>query len=135
MTQPPDKGKAILVIDDFGDVRAMLRTYLEGHGYRVLEATNGREGIELAARMKPDLILMDLHMPVVNGIEATRQIHRTESLSSVPIVLISAHGEWGIELFSRHQELIQDNVRYISKPIDLDLLTATIDRLLPASQT
>ncbi|MDQ2856571.1 MAG: response regulator [Acidobacteriota bacterium] len=87
-----DVPPTILVVDDFEDTRWLLRTWLERRGFRVIEAENGMEAISEAQTGAPDLIIMDLEMPELDGLEATRQIREVEKLASVPIVAVSAYG-------------------------------------------
>jgi len=90
-----DRGKSrrtILVVDDFDDTRWLLKTWLERKGYRVVEAMNGNQAVTTAQSEPPDLIIMDLEMPELDGLAATRQIRGLEHLSGVPIVAVSAYG-------------------------------------------
>jgi len=87
-TIPP----TILVVDDFDDTRWLLRTWLERRGFRVIEAENGNEAIIEAQSQAPDLIIMDLEMPELDGLSATRQIRGDAKLADVPIVAVSAYG-------------------------------------------
>ena len=82
--------RTILVVDDFDDTRLMLRTWLERRGFRVLEAENGIQAINQAESEAPDLIIMDMQMPELDGLSATRRIRM--SLDSVPILAVSAYG-------------------------------------------
>jgi len=82
----------ILVVDDFDDTRWLLRTWLERRGFRVIEAENGNEAIVEAQAEPPDLIIMDLEMPELDGLSATRQIRGNARLADVPIVAVSAYG-------------------------------------------
>ena len=82
----------ILVVDDFDDTRWLLRTWLERRGFRVIEAENGNEAISEAQNQSPDLIIMDLEMPELDGLAATRQIRGDANLAEVPIVAVSAYG-------------------------------------------
>ena len=81
----------ILVVDDYTDNRMLLAAWLRAKGYRVIEAQDGKEGVQQANRSNPDLILMDLAMPVLDGIEATRQIRQRRTFSRTPIFAISAY--------------------------------------------
>ena len=81
----------IIVVDDCADIREMLRFMLERRGYLVLEAENGQAAVELAKQECPDLILMDLHMPVLDGLSATRLLRELDELCDVPIIAVSAH--------------------------------------------
>jgi CheY-like chemotaxis protein len=83
--------RTVMVVDDCEDIRHMLRLMLQMQGYRVLEATDGRQAVEAACGARPDLILMDLDMPVLDGIAATRQIRAIMDVCRVPIVAVSAH--------------------------------------------
>jgi CheY-like chemotaxis protein len=82
----------ILVADDFDDSRLLLRTWLERRGFRVIEAENGCEAVFEAESESPDLIIMDLEMPELDGLEATRAIRRIQRLANVPILAVSAYG-------------------------------------------
>src|SRR5574341_2626746 len=82
----------ILLVEDFDDTRLMTKLWLTKKGYRVIEAENGEEAIELATRERPDLIIMDMMMPGVGGLDATRQIREHQSLQTTPIVAVSAYG-------------------------------------------
>ena len=81
--------RAILVAEGLNDSRMMMKWALEQHGYQVLEAATGEEAIEVAQREQPDLILMDLHLPELDGLEATRRIREIAALQDVPIVATS----------------------------------------------
>jgi CheY-like chemotaxis protein len=81
----------ILVVDDAPDGRQMYVTYLKHHGYRVIEATNGVEAIEQSYSHRPDLIVMDLGMPNIDGWEATRRIKRDPRTGHIPVLAISGH--------------------------------------------
>jgi CheY-like chemotaxis protein len=80
----------ILVIEDYPDTRDLLSSLLRTKGYTVVEACDGREGLRQANRIKPDLILMDLALPALDGVEATRQIRQRHKLSQTPIFAISS---------------------------------------------
>src|SRR5438046_2736714 len=82
--------RTVLIVDDTHDVRELLRTQLSVLGYRVVEATNGLEAIEVVSRESPELILMDLMMPILDGIEATRLIREMAGNSGVIIVAFTA---------------------------------------------
>lgn len=101
----------ILVVEDSADTRAIIKVELERWGYTVLEAADGREAIEMTGRACPDLILMDLNMPEVDGLTATQAIREyNEHCADVPILAITAYDTFGIEEAARgglrrlHQE-------------------------------
>jgi CheY-like chemotaxis protein len=85
-------GPVILVVDDFDDTRLLLRTWLERRGFRVCEAANGNQAVVEAQTKSPDLIIMDIEMPELDGLEATRRIRKVSRLADVPIVACSAYG-------------------------------------------
>ena len=91
-SQPQNTRRTILVVDDFDDTRWLLRTWLERKGFRVIEAHNGNEAFDEAQLEAPDLIIMDLEMPELDGLSATRKIRGDLKLAGVPIVAVSAYG-------------------------------------------
>ena len=89
--------KRILVVDDQEDLRGVLRDLLTGSGYTVIEAADGEAGVAKAKSDRPDLILMDIQMPVIDGYEATRRIKVDPALTSTPIVAVSSFAMKGDE--------------------------------------
>jgi CheY-like chemotaxis protein len=120
--------KLFLLVEDFEDSRFMMRKLLEMAGYAVVEASDGEQAIELAVKEKPALILMDLSLPKLDGLAATRQIRRYEGLGHTPIVAISAHDSPE----TRTEALDAGCDEYVTKPIDFDQLGALVKRFLPA---
>ena len=84
--------KKVLVVEDQTDIRKMMSIFLKLNGYDVVEAADGYEAVEVAIEQTPDLILMDLAMPVLDGVYSTRAIRDNEGLSDVPIVCVTAYG-------------------------------------------
>ena len=84
--------RTILLVEDFDDTRLMMKLWLVRNGYRVLEAETGEEAISLAQRELPDLIIMDMMMPGLNGLDATHRIREHQALRKTPIVAVSAYG-------------------------------------------
>jgi CheY-like chemotaxis protein len=117
--------KKILVVEDVEFNRDLVVQLLED-AYEIITAADGAEGLRLAERERPDLILMDLSLPIVDGWEATRRIKADEELKQIPIIALSAHAMTGDEEKAR-QSGCDD---YLSKPLDEDLLFAKIERLL-----
>jgi two-component system, cell cycle response regulator DivK len=115
-----------LVVEDFEDSRFMMRRLLETAGYKVVEATDGEQAIKVAVEEKPSVILMDLSLPKLDGLSATRIIRKRRGLRNVPIVAVSAHD--GPE--SRDEALAAGCNEYVTKPIDFDHLNALLDRFL-----
>jgi two-component system, cell cycle response regulator DivK len=120
--------RLFLVVEDFEDSRFMMRQLLEMAGYNVVEATDGEEAIELAVAKQPELILMDLSLPKLDGLAATRRIRQQTGLSEVPIVAVSAHDSPGLRI----EALAAGCDEYVTKPIDFDQLSSLLNRLLPA---
>ena len=120
--------KKILIVEDIEFNRDLLIQLLEDD-YELVTATDGAAGIELAEREAPDLILMDLSLPVVDGWEATRVIKSKEQLASIPIIALTAHAMWGDEEKARACGCDD----YLSKPVDEDLLFEKIERFLHRS--
>ena len=89
--------KRILVVEDQEDLRGILRDLLSGTGYTVIEAADGEAGVAKAASERPDLVLIDIQMPVVDGYEATRRIKADPALKPIPIVAVSSYAMKGDE--------------------------------------
>jgi two-component system, cell cycle response regulator DivK len=117
--------KKILVVEDVEFNRDLVVQLLEDD-YEIITAADGAEGLRLAERERPDLILMDLSLPVIDGWEATRRIKANGALKHIPIIALSAHAMTGDEEKAR-QSGCDD---YLSKPLDEDLLFAKIDKFL-----
>ena len=117
--------KTILVVDDTDWNRDLLVQLLEDD-YNVLQAIDGAEGVRSTEENKPDLILMDLGMPVMDGWEATRRIKHNEALKRIPIIAVTSHAMVGDEIEARKAGCDD----YLSKPIDEDLLLTKIKKFL-----
>jgi two-component system cell cycle response regulator DivK len=116
----------VLLVEDTEDNRQMMRRLLEMSGYRVVEAINGKEAIEVAAQVRPEVILMDLSLPLIDGLAATRRIRSLPEFTKVPIVAVSAH-----DTADFHSEALAAGCdAYITKPIDYPELEEIIQRLL-----
>ena len=85
------KTSTILIIEDYSDTRELLSALLRGRGYNIIEAEDGLEGLLKATGMYPDLIIMDLSLPEMDGVEAARRIHSQAKLSHIPIFVVSAY--------------------------------------------
>jgi CheY-like chemotaxis protein len=120
--------RTILVVDDFDDTRLLLRTWLERKGYRVIEAQNGKQAVAAAEYSLPDLIIMDVEMPELDGLSATRQIRQVEKLGAVPVVAVSAYGA---EQF-RLEALAAGCNEYVSTPFEPAELEQLITSLVPS---
>lgn len=125
-----DNETDVLLVEDTEDNRQMMRRLLELSGYNVAEATNGKEAIEAASRLLPKIILMDLSLPFVDGLAATRRIRELPDLEKVPIVAVSAH-----DTADFHNEALAAGCdAYITKPIDYSELEELVVRLLSGQQ-
>ena len=118
--------ETVLAVDDSDDIRALLCILLRGKGYRVVEASNGKEAVDLASRVKPQLILMDLGMPILDGYEATRQIRGRRETRNVPVVAVSGF----CDALNRHKALDAGCVECLRKPVDFGLLDGVLKRYL-----
>jgi len=118
--------KLFLVVEDFEDSRFMMRRLLEMSGYDVLEASDGEQAVTMAVEAKPVLILMDLSLPKLDGLAATRKIRQKKGLKRVPIVAVSAHDSPE----SRTEALEAGCDEYVTKPIDFDNLHAILRRFM-----
>ncbi|MBE9010634.1 response regulator [Pseudanabaenaceae cyanobacterium LEGE 13415] len=107
----------VLVVDDIADNLVLLQTILESEGYIVETALSGRAALDKLEEVEPDLVLLDIMMPGLNGYEVTRQVRENERFASVPIVLLTAHDEF----FQRPYREVGAN-DLIRKPIDFDEL-------------
>ena len=116
----------VLVVDDSVTVRDLLSRRLARGGYSVLTAGDGVEGVEACKREMPDLVLMDLHMPVMDGWAATRAIRSDEATSSIPVLVLTAYDS------SRDRSAAMDAGAsdFDSKPISMPRLIAKMERLL-----
>jgi len=130
MTNPPNGKPTILVVDDFDDIRDALRLVLEGRGYSVVAAQDGRQALHVAKEALPSLILMDLFMPKQDGFAAARAIRAEPELRGVPIVAVSAYGELGIEDELQKKARAAGFNAYVAKPFDARELMTLITELL-----
>lgn len=117
-------GPTVLVVEDDADIRALLRVVLEAEGYRVVEASTGRDAVVVAAETRPRLILMDISLPLLDGLSATRMIKADAALGDVPVLAVSAYDS------VRRRAVRAGCSDLIAKPIDLDELKAAVRRLL-----
>ena len=118
--------QTILLVDDFDDTRLMMKLWLMKNGYQVIEAERGEEAIALAQSEHPDLIIMDMMMPGLNGLDATRRIREDQSLEQTPIVAVSAYGADEY----RAKAISAGCTEYVSTPFDPEQLGDLIKKLL-----
>jgi CheY-like chemotaxis protein len=127
MKLAPKRRQTILVVDDFEDTRLLLRTWLERKGYKVVEAKDGQQAISAAQTADPDLIIMDVQMPGLDGLSATRQIRQCDRLARVPVVAVSAYGADQFRL----EALAAGCNEYVSTPFEPNELELLIRSLMP----
>ena len=120
--------KRILIVEDQEDNRAILRDLLSQAGYELIEAADGGEGVELAQKERPDLILMDIQLPVIDGYEATRRIKGNAALKSIPIIAVTSYALSGDEAKARAAGC--DG--YVTKPFSPRDLLAKVREYMPA---
>ncbi|WP_315079613.1 response regulator [Acinetobacter guillouiae] len=118
----------ILIVDDSPTEMFRFKEILAKHGFEVIEATNGADGITLAQAELPDLVLMDVVMPGVNGFQATRQIARGAVTKHIPIVIVSTKDQETDRVWGKRQGACD----YLTKPIDENQLISTIKQHLQA---
>jgi CheY-like chemotaxis protein len=123
--------KKILIVDDDADVAGAARTVLEDAGYEVIRAEDGAEGLETAQREKPDLILLDVMMPVVDGFEFNARRNGSTGLADIPVVVFTAFGQDITELAPGGKEAVDCGFAdHIEKPFEPNALLTRIERIL-----
>ena len=118
----------LMVVDDTPDNLILISLHLQQAGYRVITASNGEEAVKLAVASRPDLILMDIGMPTLDGLGATRQLRENPTLKDVRVIALTAFSTDGF----RRAAYDAGIDGYLTKPVDFDRLTNLIRRLLPA---
>jgi len=118
--------KRVLVVDDNDDNIRLIRFIVQKGGYGVIEARDGFEGVRLAVQEKPDLIIMDIQLPGIDGLEATRRIRQSEADGKVPIIALTAFAMSA----DRDRALAAGCTGYISKPIHLMSFIAEVGKYL-----
>ena len=117
--------KKILIVDDFEDARALMTTLLTSYGFDVIQASNGYEAVEMAVGEHPDLIFMDIAMPVMDGVQATTAIREHHELDDVPIIALTAYGEF---YNLRAKDVGCNDV--IQKPLDYENLRPLVQQYI-----
>ena len=121
--------RTIMIVEDYDDTRILLRRVLERLGYTVLEASNGQEAVDIADREHPDLILMDLDLPILDGIAATQRIRKQPEMEKVPIVAVTAYPM----SYTHVKAFAKGCNEYMAKPIDTTELERLVTRYLPTA--
>jgi CheY-like chemotaxis protein len=118
----------VLVVEDHEDTRVMLKVALESRGYRVAEAADGEEGVRLARRVRPRLVIMDATLPLLDGLAATRRIRSDSTLEGVQVVFLSGHAQPDF----REAALDAGGADFLVKPVALEDLMSVLERRLRA---
>ena len=126
MGERDSKDLKVLLVEDFEDTRLFLRLALEDHGFIVFEAENGEVAVQNASRDTPDVILMDLTMPRMDGFAAAKAMRQNDQLKNVPIIAITAHHETDFRSGAKASGFDA----YVTKPIDVIWLKDLINGLL-----
>ena len=126
MPERDSRDLKVLLVEDVEDTRHFMRLELEEQGFIVFEAENGQVGVEIAAREKPDVILMDLTLPLMDGFTATKLIRQNDALKNVPIIAITAHKEDDFRADAKASGFDA----YVTKPIDVNWLKGLIAGLI-----
>lgn len=120
------RDRTILIVEDSDDARYFMRLALEDLGYLIIEAENGEKAVEIAQLERPDIILMDLSLPIMDGIAATEKIRASDGLDGVPVIAVTAHQETDFRAGAKAAGFDA----YVTKPIDIDFLSELIKGLL-----
>ena len=116
----------ILIVDDSPTESFKISGVLKRHGHEVLAAESGEQALQVARESKPDLILMDIVMPGLNGFQATRQLTRDPATSAIPVVMLTSKGQEADRIWGERQGARG----YLVKPVDDSVLVATISQVL-----
>ncbi len=118
----------ILIIEDNEQNLYLMRFLLESHGFQVIEARDGKSGLDLAAQLRPPLILLDIQLPVMDGYAVLAALRQVEGLSRVPIIAVTSYAMLG----DREKCLASGATDYLEKPINPDTFVAQVRAHLPA---
>lgn len=126
MVEKDSRDQKILIVEDSDDARYFMRLALEDLGYLIIEAENGLKAVEIAQLEHPDIILMDLSLPLMDGIAATEKIRARDGLRRTPIIAVTAHQETDFRSGAKAAGFDA----YVTKPIDIEFLSELIKGLL-----
>jgi CheY-like chemotaxis protein len=125
MTEEYLMPKMILIVEDYDDTRIFMKFLIESYGYRVAEAEDGLEAIESFKYYSPDLVLMDISMPVMDGLTATKAIRKLKGTNNIPIIAVTAHGK---QFYERAIEAGCNDL--VDKPVDFDSFEPFLNQYL-----
>ncbi len=117
--------RTILIVEDYEEARSFMKFLMKSYGYQVIEAGNGLEAIESVRHNLPDLVLIDVSMPGMDGLTATREIRKIEETADIPIIAVTAHGKWFYE-----QAIEAGCNDLINKPVNTENLEPLLSRYL-----
>ena len=117
--------KKVLIVEDYEDAREFMKFLLETYGYQVIEAADGIEAVDKVKQQHPDLVLMDISLPMVDGLTATRAIREFDEKAKLPIIAVTAFGK---NYYTRAMEAGCNDL--IDKPIDFDVLEPILHQYL-----
>jgi CheY-like chemotaxis protein len=120
----------ILIAEDNVDTRLLLMKLGEQNGFKMLEASNGLEAVVLAEEETPDLIILDLDMPLMDGLTAAEEIRAQQRLQKIPILFMTAHGKLGIQLFRDVELLGEGRIDYLAKPFSVPEFEESVKNIL-----
>lgn len=118
----------VLIVDDSPTETYKFKAMLEKHGFDVLEAGNGADGVAKAREEQPDIVLMDVVMPGLNGFQATRQLSKSSETAHIPIIIVTTKDQETDKVWGKRQGARD----YLTKPIEESVLVETINRVLAA---
>lgn len=117
--------KKVLIVEDYEDSRTFMKFLVESYGYQVVEAADGIEAVDKYKKQHPDLVLMDISLPVVDGLTATKTIREIEKSAKLPIIAVTAFGK------SFYKKAIEAGCNdLIDKPVDFDTLEPILNQYL-----
>jgi len=117
--------RTILIVEDYEDSRCFMKFLIESYGYEVMEAGDGLEAVESFSNHKPDLVLMDISMPKMDGLTATKEIRKFKEAKDIPIIAVTAYGE---RYYKRAIEAGCNDL--INKPVDFEILEPIINKYI-----
>jgi len=118
--------KTILIVEDEASIRSFVKAYLESDGFRVLDAANGKEGLEILSKETPDLIVSDIMMPQMDGYEFFRELRARPALKDVPVIILTVKDEFNDIKFA----YLLGVEEYITKPFEPSVLSSRIRHIL-----
>ena len=130
MTSPSASAGRVLVVDDEPTIREVVARYLERAGYQLATANSGEEGLELAARDMPDLIIMDVIMQGMSGLAALRALKTNDATKAIPVIIVTAAVSKQYEA-ARRESTTGGAARFLTKPISPQQLLAEIQKIIP----